>query len=169
MPTTARDTTSAPLYARLRAPSTDRAAREAKRRRTLARVEAAERSAPTLRIDRHTPIRELLRAYRERDYGVAETSPLERFVVELRREVEALERWAEARGRRAHACGDSIRRALAFLRTFGHVTSLDFSRVPIEERALLVELLALEHRWCYAAAGTTRDVFKVEIGRTGAR
>lgn len=169
MPTTARDTSSAPLYAFLRAPSPDRASREGQRQRSRARREAAERTAPPLRSDRRTPIVAMLRAYREHEFAPGERSPIEHLIAELRREVEALELWAAARGRRAHATGDSIRRALAFLRTFGHLTSLDFSRVPIEERALLVELLALEHRWCYAAAGTTRDVFKVEIGRTGAR
>jgi hypothetical protein len=161
------DPTSPP--SRVDAVPPTRTAREAKRLRARARVEAAQRAAPSLRIDRLAPILAMLRAYRERDPAPDERSPLALYLTTLTHEVEELEAWADTRGRRAQSEGHAIRQALEFLRTFARVTSLDFSSVPVEERPSLVALLALEHRWCYAAAGTSRDVFKVAIGRTGAR
>jgi hypothetical protein len=118
--------------------------------------------------DRLSPIHALLRVYREQRGAFAE-SPLAGFLKGLLAEVEALEDWSGCRGRRQHHDGTSIRQALHFLRTFSRIMSLDFSDIPVEERDDLVRLLALEHRWCYAAAGTTRDAFKIAIGRTGAR
>lgn len=152
-------------------PRRDRLARRGKRSREAARAEAARARQPALRTDRLAPIHELLRTYREevvRDGEIA-VSPLEQLLPKLAAEVSEVEAWAEGLGRRAHSDGAAIRRALMFLRTFGRVTTLDFSSIPVEERGRLVALLALEHRWCYAAAGTTRDAFKIAIGRTGAR
>lgn len=148
----------------------ERSARQAKRMRAKARVDAAQRQMPALEIERSPPILAILRLYREhRVDEQAETSPLAGYIRALEREVSTLERWAESLGSRAHEEGPTIRRALGFLRTFSRIMSLDFTCVPVEERDQLVALLALEHRWCYAAAGTTRDVFKIAIGRTGAR
>jgi hypothetical protein len=144
--------------------------RQAKRLRARARVDAAVERRPTLRTDRLPPIHAILRIYREHPGdGSPDPSPLVPLIEELRVEVEALEGWADRRGKRAHHEGATIRQALGFLRTFGRMMALDFSEIPIEERPLLVSLLAMEHRWCYAAAGTTREAFKVAIGRTGAR
>jgi hypothetical protein len=122
------------------------------------------RHRPTLLVDREGPILELLRTYRERD-----DASIDAFVAALKAEVEALESWASSRAKHEQREALAIRQALDFLRTFGHLSTLDFSVVPEEERNKLVLLLALEHRWCYAAAGTTRDAFKIAIGRTGAR
>lgn len=146
-------------------------ARQAKRLRARARVDAAVEKRPTLRIERMPPLLALLRAYREHpgDDAPSVPSPLDGLIGDLRREVETLEGWAHRRGKRAHHEGPTIRQALGFLRTFGRMMALDFSDIPLEERPQLVALLALEHRWCYAAAGTTRDAFKIAIGRTGAR
>jgi len=160
----------APLPLPLPLVSDGRSARRAKRERERAREDAAKKEQPALHLDRLAPIRVLLRTYREeRAPDAFDETALVAFVPRLRAEVEALEAWADGRGRRAHHDGASVRQALHFLRTFGRIMSLDFSHVPIEERDRLVALLALEHRWCYAAAGTTRDAFKVAIGRTGAR
>lgn len=138
-------------------------------RRNLVRARRAALSGgndgPSLRVERLPPITELLRAYRE---GRTDDA-LPEHVRALRSEVEALERWADARPRHEQLSGTTTRLALDFLRGFGRITALDFSSIPSEERDLLVELLALEHRWCYAAAGTTRDAFKIAVGRTGAR
>lgn len=145
-------------------------ARQAKRLRARARVDAAVERRPTLRIERLPPVLALLRAYREHPGdGSPEPSPLAGYLQDLRGEVELLESWANRRGKRSHHEGPTIRQALGFLRTFGRMMALDFSDFPIEERPFLVTMLALEHRWCYAAAGTTRDAFKIAIGRTGAR
>jgi hypothetical protein len=120
-------------------------------------------------VDRADPIVDLLRRY-ETDPGIPlENTPLQQYLIELRAEVEALEAWAESRPRGEQRETASIRQALDFLRRFGHLSTLDFSSIPEEERGDLITLLALEHRWCYAAAGTTRDAFKIAIGRTGAR
>lgn len=152
------------------APALPLSARQAKRLRARARVDAAVEKRPTLRTDRLPPILAILRAYREHPGdGSPEPSRILGFIEELRVEVEALEGWADRRGKRAHHEGATIRQALGFLRTFGRMMALDFTLLPIEERPALVTLLALEHRWCYAAAGTTRDAFKIAIGRTGAR
>lgn len=146
-----------------------REAREARRARQQARLTNVMRHRPTLMMDRAAPILDLLRRYRADPGAVIEITPLQQYLIELRAEVEALEDWAESRPRGEQRDNGSIRQALDFLRRFGHLSTLDFSSIPEEERGDLVTLLALEHRWCYAAAGTTRDVFKVAIGRTGAR
>jgi hypothetical protein len=147
----------------------------ARRARRQRRLEAVADQRPALRTDRLTPILSILRAYREEPAAALTTertampTPLACFVERVAAELEPLEAWAAKRGARAHRDGTTIRQALALLREFGRITSLDFSSIPQEERPLLVQMLALEHRFCYAAAGTTRDAFKVEIGRTGAR
>lgn len=127
------------------------------------------RQQPTLMIDRAAPLLRLLHSYRIADPAPNEHTPLEDYLAAVRAEVEALEAWAESRPKAEQKDGNAIRQALDFLRTFGHLSTLDFSSIPEEERVHLVTLLALEHRWCYAAAGTTRDAFKIAIGRTGAR
>ncbi len=145
-----------------------REAREARRARMEARLTQVMRHRPTLTVDRATPLLDLLRRYRL-DAGTDLThTPLQKYLVALRAEVEALEDWAESRGR-LQRDNAAIRQALDFLRRFGHLSTLDFSPIPEEERGELITLLSLEHRWCYAAAGTTRDAFKLAIGRTGAR
>ena len=134
-----------------------------------ARLNNVMRHRPTLMLDRASPILDLLRRY-QIDPGIpVERTPLHQYLIELRAEVEALEAWAESRPRGEQRDNASIRQALDFLRRFGHLSTLDFSVIPEEERGDLITLLALEHRWCYAAAGTTRDAFKIAIGRTGAR
>jgi hypothetical protein len=127
------------------------------------------RNRPTLMIDRATPIVGLLRRYEIDPTIDPQQTPLQNYLIELRAEVEALEDWAESRPRGEQRDNPTIRQALDFLRRFGHLSTLDFSSIPEEERSDLIDLLALEHRWCYAAAGTTRDAFKIAIGRTGAR
>jgi hypothetical protein len=133
------------------------------------RLNTVMRHRPTLMVDRANPILDLLRRYQTDPGTAAENTPLQQYLIELRAEVEALEAWAESRPRGEQRESSSIRQALDFLRRFGHLSTLDFSSIPEEERGELVTLLSLEHRWCYAAAGTTRDAFKIAIGRTGAR
>lgn len=87
----------------------------------------------------------------------------------LTRELEALERWAEQRSEADRMDGATIRRALAYLRRLGRLSAGPLPELPPEERSRLVRLLSLEHRWCYAAAGTNRSCFERAIGRTGAR
>lgn len=127
------------------------------------------RHQPTLMVDRAAPLLRILKSYQEADPALDDRTPLQNYLAVVRAEVEALEAWAESRPKTQQKDGGAIRQALDFLRTFGHLSTLDFSSIPEEERMDLVTLLALEHRWCYAAAGTTRDAFKGAIGRTGAR
>ncbi len=161
----------ASIYATIAPKSKDSRSRNARQKlRALRESRLTQRAdGPELSLDRMGPIISLLRQYREDREGHLSAKALSRYLQHLKAEVEALERWADARSTRLQKDGATIRRALEFLRTFGHVTALDFSSIPIEERSGLVTLLALEHRWCYAAAGTTRGAFKVATGRTGAR
>ncbi|MCB9653873.1 MAG: hypothetical protein H6729_07055 [Deltaproteobacteria bacterium] len=149
-----------------------RAARTARRARQAARQEAAairhSQGAVPLRLDRLSPIVEILRRYREEPSHGEPLDMLETYTRILESEVENLESHV-ARAPRQQRHGSAIRQALDFLSLFGRIASLDFGLVPVEERPHLVRLLELEHRWCYAAAGTTRAVFKRAIGRTGAR
>lgn len=137
-------------------------ARSHRRNRDHQRIRDA---APDLQTDRLSPIEEVLRAYRS---GVS-PSPLRARRRQVELEVAQLERIASERPRREQSSGPTIRLALLFLKGFGRLSSLDFSGVPVEERSELVALLALEYRWCLAAAGTTGRAFKIAIGRTGAR
>ena len=111
----------------------------------------------------------VLRAYREGQVNEETPCPLAARLHDVQGEVQVLEDWARTRSPDAQRSGATVRRALELLRHVSMMTTLDFSVVPDEARPSLVGLLALEHRWCYAAAGTTRDAFKSEIGRTGAR
>ena len=161
-------TTSAILHD---VPSTDlAAARNARRDRTRARIDAALRDCPELRLDRQDPIVRLLHLYR---CGVAAevigATPLLDYIDEVREEVRKLERWAAAAPSASQRSGTTTRRALCFLRTFGRISALDYGAIPTEDRGALVQLLQLEYRWCFAAAGTTPAQFKIAIGRTGAR
>ncbi|MCC7386697.1 MAG: hypothetical protein IT384_32970 [Deltaproteobacteria bacterium] len=150
----------------------DPGARRARRERATARVAQAVERTPDLRIDRLTPFVEVLRQYRLlllAGAPIPTPSPLVTYLAIVEGEVASLEARASALPRSAHKDGATIRRALCFLRTFGRISALDFELVPTEERSFLVQLLRLEYRWCFAAAGTTMRVFKIAIGRTGAR
>ena len=122
---------------------------------------------PKLRLSRVRSIESLLSS------GVRhkrlQTREVETFVSALEAEVCALEEKTAQLSKCVHKNGETIRRALSFLRNYGRIASLNYSTIPEEERGLLIQLLALEYRWCFAAAGTTVEVFKREIGRTGAR
>ncbi len=152
------------IYAHVSLNQASQATRLSRRHRIARRLENSP-DRPPLALDRVGPFVQTLRAYRE---GALD-GPLQRLEQKLAMEVEALERWSLGRTRAQQKDQGCIRVALDFLKIFGRITALDFSSIPVEERALLVSVLALEHRWCYAAAGTTRQVFKVMIGRTGAR
>lgn len=138
-----------------------REVRAARKQRRAARARSLDNNQ--IRIDRRGPLTAALLEFRRNPESLA----LARYVNFVQAEVEALEMSAQAMTDRQ--AGPTIRRALALLRTFGHLTTLNFSSVPEEERGELVRLLALEHRFCYAAAGTTREDFKAATGRTGAR
>ncbi|MEQ9503231.1 MAG: hypothetical protein RIT81_40570 [Deltaproteobacteria bacterium] len=146
--------------------TTTRKARQARRHRARQRI-AADAEAPGLRVERIRPIREMLRVYADADHVRA--CPLTGYLSVLEAEVKMLERWADSRTQDEQRAGPTIRRALELLRAFSRISVLDFSDIPDEDRPKLVALLALEHRWCYAAAGTSREHFKVATGRTGAR
>lgn len=156
------------IYASAAPVRADREARQARRRRLEARLEPRRLDRPHLHLDRLGPVEVMLRRYRE-GAGASCPSPLEARLLELEAEVASLEAWVRALPEAALREGAAIRRALDLLRGFGHLTTLDYSPIPVEERPALVALLALEHRWCYAAAGTEREVFKLVTGRTGAR
>lgn len=167
MPSANASTTS--IYAHVSNTVSSRSARQARRARAQARLVLVADDRPALQTDRLGPVFALLRTYREgREQGLTIT-PLAEFVRHLEEEVLALESWAERQPLAVRRGGPAIRHALELLRVFGRMTALDFSSIPDEERRDLVNLLALEHRWCYAAAGTSREIFKVAIGRTGAR
>ncbi len=89
---------------------------------------------------------------------------------EVERELERLEPWAAGRSPEERASGPTIRLALELLRRYGQLLALDYGDLSDDEhRAAVVAWLALEHRWCYAAAGTDRESFKRATGRFGAR
>lgn len=162
-------TQSRSIYAHLETPerTTTRQAREARRRRAQYRVHATGDDTPALRMERIRPIQDLLRAFAA--YDPNRPCPLTGYLAVLEAEVGLLEKWVATRSKNEQRAGATIRRALELLRAFGRISVLDFSDIPDEDRPKLVALLALEHRWCYAAAGTTRDAFKLATGRTGAR
>lgn len=140
--------------------------RGARRRRARERVLGEPPGRPPLRLERARAMQDILQ--RNRLVG-PDAGPLRPLVEAVEAEVEALETWASGRTRSEREEGPAIRAALELLRGFGRLSTLDFSTVPEEGRALLVRWLALEHRWCYAAAGTDRAAFKRTTGRTGAR
>jgi hypothetical protein len=144
--------------------------RKLKRTRSEERAAAALLRQPELVRDRLAPMRATLRWYLDPpDRPGPLGGPLASRLSEVRAEVESLEASVALLPRSVHASGDAIRRALNFLRGFGRLSALDFDAVPPEDRPHLVALLALEYRWCFAAAQTTPRVFKIAIGRTGAR
>lgn len=124
---------------------------------------------PRLQTDRMGPICRVLRHYRGLDSSPPSAAPLAEYRRRVEREVLELERAAATRSRQEQRSGPTIRLALLFMKGFGRVSSLDYSQVPEEERGELIALLALEYRWCLAAAGTSARAFKLAIGRTGAR
>jgi hypothetical protein len=143
-----------------------RRARGERRRRAKERVRGDLAGRPPIDLERAAPMQAILQ--RNRLLG-PDAGPLERLVTEVSEEVKGLEAWAAKRPRQERESGPTIRRALELLRGFGRMSALDFSSIPEEGRPLLVTWLALEHRWCYAAAGTDRAAFKRATGRTGAR
>lgn len=145
---------------------TTREARDERRRRTARRLQGQLSGRPPTELDRVPPMQAILQHLRLED---GDGRALEAVVEAVREEVCALETWAKARPRRERASGAAIRRALELLRGFARLAALDFEPVPPEARSTLVDWLALEHRWCYAAAGTDRATFKEVTGRTGAR
>jgi len=145
-----------------------RASRAARRARAQLRLDQALTDGPPRHLDRLAPLQEALRAYRA-GLDEAFASPLGALRARIEAEVSALEAWASELPASHKRSGPVLRQTLDFLRTFGRLTVLDFSNVPDEDRDHLVAILALEHRWCYAAAGTTREAFKRAAGRTGAR
>lgn len=140
--------------------------RNRRRHREEARVREA---VPGLQTDRIAPLCRVLRGYRALGVNRPSTSPLAAYRAEVEREVLELEAAAERRSRRDQRSGPTIRLALLFMKGFGRMSSLDFAELPMEERSELIALLALEYRWCLAAAGTTAHAFRLAIGRTGAR
>ena len=125
---------------------------------------------PELRFNRIRTIQRLLESKTqlvENRAGLA--GNMKMFMRALEKEVSTLEAHTMQFDRKIHRDGETIRRALSFLRTYGRIAALNFSRVAEEDRSLLVQILGLEYRWCFAAAGTTPEIFKQEIGRTGAR
>ncbi|MFO0724632.1 MAG: hypothetical protein U1E65_12695 [Myxococcota bacterium] len=149
-------------------PPPSRSARQGRRARESARQQSALEIEPTLKLERLAAIAIVLRTY-QRGLEPGSPSPLALLAAEVRAEVQELEVAVSRRSRNEHLESQCIRRALSFLRTFGRLSALDFDLVPIEHRPDLVEWLALEYRFCFAAAGTTPRAFKVAIGRTGAR
>lgn len=142
-------------------------AQRGRRQRTRERLGARLRGQPPLRTDRAAPLEALLGAAK---VGRLDVVPFARFVREVESEVGTLEAWvSRAVTEEERMSGPALRRALEWLRRFGRLGVMDFADLPDDARALLVRWLALEHRWCYAAAGTDRDSFKRMAGRTGAR
>ncbi len=145
-------------------------ARFAQQARAQVRLAQALGHGPTRNLDRQAPIDTALRAYRSQDITPGDPqSPLRRLLSHTEHEVQSLEHWVQTLPAAETKKGVVIRQALDFLRTFGRLTALNFAVVPQEDRASLVRWLALEHRWCYAAAGTSRTAFKMASGRSGAR
>lgn len=142
----------------------------ARRHRRSGRLRLHARSGRPPLVAQRSPLLGLvLRAYREGRVDDETPCPLAARLNVVEHEVEVLEAWAQTRAVDHQRSGATVRQALELLRHFSLMTTLDFSVLPDEVRPRLVQLLALEHRWCYAAAGTTRDAFKAETGRTGAR
>lgn len=154
------------IYATPLRSSASRKSRNERRERARARVNGGLEGRPELCLDRQGPMQAFLRTTRRVGF---ELEPLKAHVERVRAEVASLERWAAARAPAARADGPTTRRALELFRGFGRLAVLDYSLLPDEARPLIVTWLALEHRWCYAAAGTDREAFKRATGRTGAR
>lgn len=100
--------------------------------------------------------------------SVVENASYRTYAEKTAREVAALEEWTSQRSAKERASPMSIRAALQFLKAWGRFAQT----APLTEtphRTEMVQWLALEHRWCYAAAGTDRATFDRATGRTGAR
>lgn len=144
----------------------NRRTRDEKRRRARARQLDTIDGRPSIVLDRASAIQAILQTTRR--YG-PKPDCLGELVAAVEDELKPLERWAGTRSQAEREDGPTTRRALEYLRILGRMSTLDFSLLPDEARPSLVRWLALEHRWCYAAAGTDRLSFKNATGRTGAR
>lgn len=154
------------MFAAVLAPITP-SSRNARRLREGARRAQAQCATPELRLARLEPVHALLRVYRSGEN--TSLAPIEALIREVDLEVRLLEGAVARKSKADHKDGAAIRRALTLLKDFGRLSALDFDALPVEARPLLVRLLGLEYRWCFAAAGTTPRAFKIAIGRTGAR
>ena len=149
---------SFPVDAALRGPE----ARGRTRRLRHQRVEAVD---PAWR-HRETWLDELRRQYAaapdpRRCLGAA--------MVRLDREVSAMEARVAALPRDARRDPAVIRGALELLRRYARSLAADWSWLDVDDRDVWRALLEVEHRGCYAAAGTTRADFERAVGRAGAR
>jgi len=118
------------------------------------------------RLDLH--IARLARAYRatpERD----RTRLLEAAKDALELEVQQLEAKAAAQPRSSRRSPATMNATVELLRRFNRRLTRDSSWADPTDRPLLIALLGLEHRLCYALAGTTRKDFEAVSGRTGLR
>lgn len=144
---------AAPLFAPTAC--SNRRARDARRRAAITRTPR----------ERRATLDAWLRAAREhhvpRDVGAT--------LAALEQEVRALEADVAARTEQERRSPDVIRRALTLLRDFGHLALTDLAGLPPELRPAVVRLLALEHRWSFAAAGTTQHDLHEVSGRSGFR
>jgi len=84
----------------------------------------------------------------------------------LEEELSSLERDVKKDAILRRRDGARVRAALELLRLYGRRL---LGRLERDDEAVLFRRLQLEHRWCYAAAGTTRADFEVVTGRCGAR
>jgi hypothetical protein len=148
----------------------DPSARFAQQARAQVRLTQALGRGPDRNLNRQAPITQALWAYRTQDIEPGDPqSPIQQLLIHTQNEVETLEAWVQTLPSQETTRGAAVRQALDFLRTFGRLSTLNFGVVPQEDRASLVRWLALEHRGCYAAAGTSRRAFKLASGRSGAR
>ena len=139
--------------------------RKKRQQRTRYRLDVAVAGRPYLDLDRKRPMEAILRTRSETEARRG----LDFLYQKVLGEVGVLERWVQSLNPAERSNGAAVRRALELLRGFGHLAILDYGQLPDDFRPILVQWLALEHRWCYAAAGTDRRTFKRVTGRTGAR
>ncbi len=156
------------IYETVSSCSSDRTAssRLARRAREEALIHQIEECCPPRTLERTQPIQTLLFGLRK---GSKNAEDLANYLEKVESELIELEKWASSLSKERQESHGTIRAALVYLRNFGRMAILNFSDLPIEIRPGIVSLLAAEHRWCYAAAGTTRQAFKNTTGRTGAR
>lgn len=141
--------------------------RTERRQRAEQRVRQPVQGRPEVELDRVRRFYVLLEARDET--GGAPAEALGALVDGVSREVALLEAWVATRAWSERTDGETIRRTLDLLRNFSRLGLLDLGSLGLEARPTLVAWLSLEHRWCYAAAGTDRAAFQVAVGRTGAR
>lgn len=132
-----------------------RRARDAQRRAAITRTPRARRAV----------LDGWLRAAREHHLP----RDVDATLAALEREVLALEAEVALRAEGERRAPEVIRRALTLLRDFGHLALTDLAGLPPELRPAVVRLLALEHRWSFAAAGTTQHDLHEVSGRSGFR